>query len=97
MSPEKLKVYGWGGHRPNTGTHHGQTREIVAARSMAHAARLSGHHSPRQMWCITETGNPIEIAVAMNYATRGCVCWKPLDNHDPLSWKRDPLRTEVTK
>lgn len=89
---KEWKVYGWVGHRYEAGNTHNQTREIVAARSMAEAARLSGHRSPRQMWNLSETGNAVEIAVAMNHQTRGCVCWKPLDNHDPLAWKRDALR-----
>ena len=91
MSPKPLKVYGWGGCRSGV-----QTREIVAARSMAEAARLSGHRSPREMWNMCETGNAIEIAIAMYYHARGCVCWRPLDEYDPLAWKRDPLRAPGT-
>ena len=84
------KVYGWQGHRKGAV----QTREIVAARSKAEAARLAGYRRPGEMFNLTTTGNAVEIAVAMYYSKRGCVCWRPLDVHDPLEWQRDPLRQE---
>ena len=82
------KVYGWISSRSGEG----QTREIVAAFSLAGAARLAGVRSPRDLWNITETGSAVEIAVAMNFKTLGCVCWKQLDEHDPILWTRDVLR-----
>lgn len=78
----KLKVYGWRGHRaecptaPN-GSH--QTREIMAANSVAEVLRATG--MSRNTWNNDggETGNPMEIAVAM--ANPGNVYWKPYNDH----------------
>lgn len=87
----KLKVYGWRSHRaecppaPN-GSH--QTREIMAANSVAEVLRATG--MTRSTWNsegLGETGNPMEIAVAM--ADPGNIYWKPYnDNND--TWTGPP-------
>lgn len=68
-----MKVYGWQGSRP----HVGQTREIVAARSKAAAARAAGYDDPRQMFNLTDTGNIQEINVA--HRNPGTVFWTPIN------------------
>lgn len=74
-----LKVYGWVGFRTRKEGHAGQTREIVAAKSMAEAARVAGikPHYLRTYGC--ETGNPEELRVAL--ADPGVVYWRPLDDY----------------
>lgn len=84
----KLKVYGWtwmAGHgqeqrvAERTAKHHRQIRVIVAARSMAAAARaFDRDHSPRQL-DMCETGNTIELSRAL--AKPGVVFIAPLDGH----------------
>ena len=83
-----LKVYGWRGWRsacppaPNGGR---QTREIVAAPSIAAALRAAGDAGPsREEIC--STGNAEEIATAMQEP--GIVFWIPLDARKPHSWVR---------
>jgi hypothetical protein len=71
-----LKVYGWDGFRYPTPTSRVQTREIVAARSMAEVARILGVKSPRSL-DLVETGNDREIAVAM--AEPGVVFWQKIN------------------
>lgn len=80
-----LKVYGWTGNRyefppsPNGST---QTREVVAARSLAEVARIAGRfHKPSRGWCF-ETGNDHEISLAMHRP--GIIHWRPLDT--PGKW-----------
>ena len=76
----EMKVYGWQGWRIEApGNGHHATREIIAARSKAEAARLAGKRSPREMWCLCETGNKNEIAVAMMWP--GMIFWSPLDGY----------------
>lgn len=73
-----MKVYGWQGHRLECQTHHRQTREIVAAKSKAAAARAAGYDRPAQMFNLCETGNRQEIETAMSKP--GVVMWRPLDD-----------------
>ena len=78
----KLKVYGWQSFRPecrsdNNGNH--QTREIVAAPSMAAVARIVGVKYPRQLFNLCETGNPKEHRIAMSEP--GVVFWKPISDY----------------
>lgn len=75
-----IRVYGWIGYRREVGTHHNQTREIVAARSMAEVGRIVGE-DPRRLHNLTDTANAEEIAVAT--AAPGEVRWSPLDAHPP--------------
>ncbi len=86
----KLKVYGWIGHFRKIDTHHVQSREIVAARSMAAAARAYGEKDPRRIFNLGETGNAHEISIAMS--DPGRVFWKSLDanprNDDPSVWTK---------
>jgi len=72
-----LKVYGWQSYRSA-----GQTREIVAARSQAEAARCAGVKSSRLLFCLGETGNKGEIATAT--AKPGVVFWRRLDHRTDL-------------
>ena len=88
MKRNDWTVYGWLGYRLESDGHRGQTREIVAAHSKSDAARRAGYKYPSQMFNLAETGNAVEIAVAMNCKTRGHVCWKPIREQDPLAWKR---------
>ena len=71
-----MRVYGWYGNRRGcTGLPSDQTREIVAARSMAAVARIVGCGDPRRLHCLCETGNEEETAVAT--AKPGVVHWRP--------------------
>ena len=72
------KVYGWIGYRREAGGPHGQTREIVAAPSMAAVGRIVGEN-PRRLWNLGETGNAREIEAAS--ARPGIVLWRLLDDH----------------
>ena len=74
-----LKVYGWLGFRRETGTQHGQTREICAAHSMAEVARIVGVRSASRLHNLCETGNRRELEVAL--AEPGVVFWKPLHDY----------------
>jgi hypothetical protein len=71
-----LKVYGWESFRNPTPTTRLQTREIVAAKSMAEAARIVGVKSPRTL-DLVETGNDLEIATAM--AEPGVIFWQNIN------------------
>ena len=75
--PRKLKVYGWTSSAflprdhpifsdESWKSHHSQFRAVIAAHSMAEAAKLTGHKHPRQMFCLTETGNDRDIEAAMS-------------------------------
>lgn len=75
----KLKVYGWQSFRSGVGGH-GQTREIIAAKSKAQAARASGNEKPRHMFNLCETGNTGELKTAL--AEPLVVFWRPLDQLD---------------
>jgi hypothetical protein len=83
--PHKLRVYGWEGFR--TGARNG-TREIVAARSQAEAARRAGVGAPRNLFNLCETGNRDEIAEAL--AQPGTVLWKPIGEswHPEFPWRK---------
>jgi hypothetical protein len=85
---EKLKIYGWQSFRSEAGKiargGHTQTKEIVAAKSKAAAARAAGYDNPRQMFNLHETGNDADIAMAMSHP--GDVIWTPLD--DPEKARR---------
>jgi hypothetical protein len=69
-----IKVYGWQSFRPVVG----QTREIVAAKSAAAAARASGHKHPCQMFNLSPTGNAQEIEIATS--APGVVFWRGLND-----------------
>lgn len=79
-----MKVYGWQGYRTEAGPRM-QTRDIVAANSMAAAARAAGFKYPSQMFNLGETGNKHEIKTAMS--APGVVFWCPLDGY-PQKFKR---------
>ena len=93
--PRKLKVYGWRGYRgecppaPN-GSH--QTREIMAALSMAAVTRAMGYKNAQtgiRQLDLCETGNDNEIETAMNEP--GAVFWCPLNQlPKDRAWTRAP-------
>lgn len=72
-----MKVYGWQSTRFKAGGAHNQTREIVAAKSMAAAARAAGYERPAQMFNLGETWNADELRVAL--ADPGAVYWSPIN------------------
>lgn len=95
----KMKVFAWQGHRstarkesPNCNP---QTREIMAASSMAEIGRKLGI-TPRSVE-MTETGNQIEIQVAM--AEPGVVFWQPISEHrqDPGAWRKEKESEATSK
>jgi len=60
----KIKVYGWGGwwyDKRNPGVHQ-QARFVMAATSMAEVKRLLNQ---TQLWNVCETGNAVELSLAM--------------------------------
>jgi hypothetical protein len=76
----RLKVYGWLGMRSEAVTernHHGQTREIVAAHSLAEVARITGLSRYTLSSYGGETGNKQEIELAMSKP--GTMFWKPVN------------------
>ena len=70
-----MKVYGWLEHLygekhairkdPVFQAHHNQVRAIVAAKSKAEVARITGVKRPSQLFNLAETGNAREIEIAM--------------------------------
>jgi hypothetical protein len=76
----QLKVYGWTGYRIEArqpGNTHGQTREIVAAHSIAEVSRLTGLTRYYLSGYCSDTRNARELEVAL--AAPGVVFWRPLD------------------
>jgi hypothetical protein len=88
----RLKVYSWQGYRASasraSASGSGATREIVAAKSKADAARLAGEDHPRRMFNLHETGNDVEIQVAL--ARPGVVHWVAMSGPDDYRSSRDP-------
>ena len=90
---KKLKVYGFTMNRHEAiraANGNQQTRNVVAAHSVAEVLRLSGMTRSDYNWRGCETGNADEIAVAM--AEPGVVFWVELDMRyklDPELYKRD--------
>ena len=77
----RLKVYGWTGSRNEArtdGNFHGQTREIVAARSAAEVKRLTGMTRTEWEHVGCETGNENEIQTAL--AEPGTIFWTRLND-----------------
>lgn len=74
-----LKVYAWSSFRRSAPGPHHQTREIVAARSMAAVARMTGHLDYRSIHNLCETGNAEEIKVAL--AKPGVIHWRGLNEY----------------
>lgn len=84
-STRPLRVYGWQGHRyecPAAANGSHQTREICAARSQVEVARCAGVKSPRQLFNLTETGNALELEIALRQP--GVVFWRPIDEIPPV-------------
>lgn len=75
------KVYGWQGWRSAS---RGQTREIVAARSIAEVIRITGGRRS-DLFNIDVTGNTTEITQALS--DPGTVFWRPLDDYSG-EWRR---------
>ena len=91
MKTPALKVYGWTGCRREA-VRHGrggaQTCEICATSSMAEVARLDGKRAPWELFCLCETGNAEEIAIAQAHSRT--ILWRQLD--DRGSWTVAPAR-----
>ena len=73
-----MKVYGWQGRRikcspAENGSR--QTREIVAAKSMAEVGRIVGE-DPRRLFNLGTTENEAELEVALS--DPGVVYWRPI-------------------
>lgn len=89
-----LKVFGWTGQRseardlPTAGgrNHHGQTREIVAAKTQKDALEIIGMTRDQLHKVGGPTGNEEEITVAR--AEPGVVFWQPLDSGPGMGWHR---------
>ena len=88
MSARPLRVYGWQGYsRKGVNGKLMCSREIVAARSRAEAARAAGFDRPGRMFNLGETGNSNEIATAT--AKPLTVFYRHIDKHqDP--WTEAP-------
>jgi len=81
--PRGTKVYGWIGARPESrvqGNHHGQTREIMAAASVAEVLRLTGMTRGEFNRSGCETGNSEELEIALSKPR--VVFWQPLYGDD---------------
>lgn len=72
----ELKIYGWTGYRP--GTTHGQSREIVAAPSMAEVLRITGKRKS-QLLSLSESRSEEEFEIAMKKP--GVIHWRDFDTH----------------
>lgn len=83
----KLKVYGWTGTK-NSGIHP-QSRNIIAATSIAEVLRLTGTKRSFYNWSGSETQNPREVAKAMSKP--GVMFWQPLNARDD-NWTEVPPR-----
>ncbi|ULD38853.1 hypothetical protein [Rhodococcus qingshengii] len=82
-----LKVYGWRGFRDGT-----QSREVIAAESIADVLRRAGITRADWKWSGGETRNPEEVAIAT--ANPGTVFWHPLDEHPTdRAWREDSATT----
>jgi hypothetical protein len=78
-----LKVYGWRGFREGT-----QSREVMAAESVAEVLRRAGVTRATWNWSGGETRNPEEVAIAT--PEPGTVFWHPLDEHPAdRAWRED--------
>lgn len=98
----RLRVFGWSGHRPEAygkdgnHEHHGQTREICAARSMAAVARAAGVKHRARLWNLGVTGNKHEIEEAMKHPDR--VLWRALNaRSEPYNWTLAPEPVGLAK
>lgn len=76
----KLKVYGWTGTKATPGSRQRQSRNIIAAHSVAELLRLTGIPRSQYSWSGGETGNAEELAAAL--AQPGVMLWRPLDDRD---------------
>lgn len=83
---KKLKVYTWMSFRVECKTHSRQTKEVVAAKSGAAAARLAGEDNPRRLFNFQEGGSPSEETVAL--ANPEVIFWRPLDDNTG-GWHRN--------
>lgn len=87
---KRLKVYGWTDSRPHTrgpNNPHGQTREILAAHSVAELLRITG--MTRHQWNVggCETGNADEIRIATERP--GIIFYQPLNQRTDTGWTAD--------
>lgn len=87
----KLKVYGWTGINSSNPVHR-QSRNIIAATSIAEAMRLTGTKRSFYNWSGSETHSPEEIAQAMSKP--GVMFWQPLNARDD-NWTEVPPREDT--
>lgn len=80
-----MEVYGWQSFRRGA-PGHGQTREIVAARSKTEVGRIVGRN-PRQLFNLERTGNALELATAL--AEPGIVFWRDINARGDDPFTRD--------
>lgn len=87
----KLEVYGWTGFRGGK-----QTRDIVAARSVAEVLRISGISRSMWNWSGCESKNPKDIEIAMS--DPGVVFWTEYGDHrlPDAVWHKDPRKEPAT-
>jgi hypothetical protein len=86
--PRKLKVYSWTGTNTSTGSSSRQSRNIIAAHSIAEALQLSNTKQSVYKWSGGVTGNKEEVDAAMSRPY--IPLWRPLDDRE-AEWreKRD--------
>lgn len=77
-------MFGWQGHRKEAPKR--ATREIVAAFSKSHAARLAGFRYVSHMFNLNVTASELEVQTAM--AEPGVVFWSPLDQRPRHTFTR---------
>ncbi len=83
MTDKKLKVFGWQGWRPECPSAPNgskQTREVVAAKSKAEVARIAGKEYPGQLFNLGETGNSLELQLALSKP--GVIFWTPINERN---------------
>ena len=91
-----LRVFGYMSQRsesrpaPNGGR---QTREIMAAHSVAEVLRTRGLARAEFDRFGSETGNPIEIALAMSQP--GVIFWRRLDDYREAEWHAAEISSET--
>jgi hypothetical protein len=89
--PKPIRVFGWVGQRSeareryeNGRMGHGQTREIVAAKTKAEMMKITGMTRTSFNNLVSETGNAEEIEKANSKP--GTVFWQPLNALPGAEW-----------
>lgn len=89
----KLKVYGWTGYKISPGSR--QSRNIIAATSVAEVLRLAGIKRSEWAWSGGVTANPEDVRQAMSRP--GVMFWRPLDDRDAAWNAVEPTTTTTEK